>query len=87
MTMPAEITTDASWDRLNAILRAMYRDADSLYQRITDPEADEELELEETDAVSDPNAAYEIDDRDAETDGGPDGDYDTDAYDEPGLEE
>lgn len=102
MTMPAEVTSDAAWDRLNTILRAMHRDVDDLYQRITEPEAAEETpQLEESEPVSDLDAEYEADadDRaaeyadeererlDAETDGRLDGDYDTDVYDEPGLED
>ncbi|WP_199514282.1 hypothetical protein [Nucisporomicrobium flavum] len=102
MTMPAEVTSDAAWDRLTTVLRAMYRDVDDLYQRISEPEADEETpQPEETAPVSDLDAQYEIDaaDRaaeyadvererlDAETDGRLDGDYDIDAYDEPGLED
>jgi hypothetical protein len=102
MTMPAEVTSDAAWDRLTTILRAMYRDVDELYQRITEPEADEEEpQPEETEPVSDLDPEYgtEADDRaaeyadeervrlDAETDGRLDGDYDTDVYDDPGLED
>jgi len=101
MTMPAEVTSDAAWDRLNTTLRVMYRDVDDLYQRITEPEADEETEPKETNPVSDPNAEYEAEadaraaeyadeERvrlDAETDGRLDGDYDTDVYDDPGLED
>ncbi|MFG1995205.1 hypothetical protein ACGFJ7_35050 [Actinoplanes sp. NPDC048988] len=102
MTMPAEVTSDAAWDRLNTVLRAMYGDIDGLYQRITDPETDEQTpQLEETGPVSDLDAEYdaEANDRaaeyadeererlDAETDGRLDGDYDTDVYDDPGLED
>ena len=101
MTMPAEVTSDAAWDRLNTTLRAIYGDVDDLYQRITEPEADEETESKETNPVSEPNAEYEaeVGDRaaeyadeervrlDAETDGRLDGDYDTDVYDDPGLED
>ncbi|MCM4083903.1 hypothetical protein [Paractinoplanes hotanensis] len=97
MTMPAEVTSDAAWDRLTTLLRAMYGDVDALYQRITEPEADEETKPEETNPVSDPNAEYEAEGRaaeytdeqrqrlDAETDGRLDGDYDTDVDDEPNL--
>lgn len=102
MTMPAEVTSDAAWDRLTTILRAMYRDVDQLYQRITEPEADEQTpQPEESEPVSDLDAEYdtETNDRaaeyadeererlDAETDGRLDGDYDTDIYDDPGLED
>ena len=102
MTMPAEVTSDAAWDRLTTVLRAMYHDVDELYQRITEPEADEQTrQPEETDPVSDLDAEYETEtnDRaaeyadeererlDAETDGRLDGDYDTDVYDDPGLED
>ena len=102
MTMPAEVTSDAAWDRLNTVLRAMYRDVDDLYQRITEPEVDEETpQPEETEPVSDPDLEYgtEADNRaaeyadeervrlDAETDGRLDGDYDTDVYDDPRLED
>jgi hypothetical protein len=101
MTMPAEITSDASWDRLNTILRAMYHDVDELYQRITEPESDEEAQPQETTPVSDPTADYDAETShraaeyadeelvrlDAETDGRLDGDYDPDVYDEPGLED
>ena len=69
MTMPAEVTSDAAWDRLNTTLRVMYRDVDDLYQRITEPEADEETpQPEETEPVSDLDAEYqtEADDRAAE---------------------
>lgn len=54
MTMPAEVTTDAAWERLIATLRAQYDDIDGLYQRITEPEADED-EPEEKEPVTDPN--------------------------------
>ncbi|MFI7598224.1 hypothetical protein [Actinoplanes sp. NPDC049681] len=101
MTMPAEVTSDAAWDRLNTVLRAMYRDVDDLYQRITDPEADERTpQPEETEPVSDLDAEYDAEDHyraaeyadeererlDGETDGRLDGDYDPDIYDDPGLE-
>ena len=100
MTMPADVTSDIAWDRLNTISRAMYRDVDNLYQRITEPETDQETpQPEETEPVSDLDAAYDTDadDRaaeyddeerlrlDAETDGRLDGDYDTDVDDDPGL--
>jgi hypothetical protein len=102
MTMPAEVTSDAAWDRLTTVLRAMYRDADDLYQRITEPEADEEApQPEENEPVSDLDAEYDTEANnraaeyadeererlDAETDGRLDGDYDTDVYDDPGLED
>lgn len=102
MTMPAEVTSDASWDRLTTMLRAMYRDVDQLYQRITEPEADEETpQPEENEPVSDLDAEYDTtaNDRaaeyadeervrlDAETGGRLDGDYDTDVDDEPDLED
>ena len=100
MTMPAEVTSDTAWERFTTVLRAMYRDVDDLYQRITEPEADEETpQPEENEPVSDLDAEYDADDRaaeyadeervrlDAETDGRLDGDYDTDIYDEPGLED
>jgi hypothetical protein len=102
MTMPAEVTTDTAWDRFTTVLRAMYRDVDELYQRITEPEADEETpQPEEAEPVSDLDPEYgtEADDRaaeyadeelvrlDAETDGRLDGDYDTDVDDDPGLED
>lgn len=101
MTMPADITSDAAWDRLTTVLRAIYRDIDTLYQRITAPDAAEEPpQPEETDLVSDRDAAYgtgaddraaEYDDEqrerlDAETDGHLDGDYDTDVDDAPDLD-
>ena len=102
MTMPAAVTSDAAWDRLNTVLRVLYRDVDELHQRITEPEADEETpQSEEVEPVSDLNAEFETDadnraaeyadeerERlDAETDGRLDGDYDTDVYDDPGLED
>ncbi|GLZ00832.1 hypothetical protein [Actinoplanes sp. NBRC 103695] len=102
MTMPAEVTSDNAWDRLTTVLRAMYRDVDELYERITDSEADEPSpQPEETEPVSDLDAEYDTEahDRaaeyadeererlDAETDGRLDGDYDTDVYDNPGLED
>lgn len=103
MTMPAEVTSDAAWDRLITTLRAQYADIDELYQRITDPdtEADEQNTARETELMTDRDAGYgpEADDRaaeldeqervrlDAETDGQLDGDYDIAPYDEPGLED
>ncbi|MEU7906423.1 hypothetical protein [Actinoplanes sp. NPDC049118] len=102
MTMPAEVTSATDWDRLVTTLRAQYGDIDDLYQRITDPEADEQQEPEEDDIMTDPytdaERQAEVDDRaaeyadeervrlDAETDGRVDGDYDIDPYDEPGLD-
>jgi hypothetical protein len=100
MTMPADVTSDAAWDRLNIILRVMYRDVDNLYRRVTEPEADGGIpHPEETGSVRDLNGEHqtEVDDRaaeyadeqrerfDAESDGRLDGDYDSDLYDEPGL--
>ncbi len=102
MTMPAEVTSDAAWDRLTTILRAMYRDVDQLYQRITEPEADEQTpQPEDNEPASDLDAEHdtEADNRaaeyadeererlDAETDGRLDGDFDTDVDDDTGLED
>lgn len=74
MTMPADITTEASWDRLIYALRAQYDQVDDLYQRITAPEEDadeqkkperKEPEMEEPmpDPRTYPHPGY---DRDAE---------------------
>ena len=99
MTMPADITSDAAWDRLPSVLRAMYRDVEELYLRITEPEDDEETPQTEKGEPVDADHQIDADDRaaeyadeqrdrlDAETDGRLDGDYDTDADDEPGLED
>ncbi|WP_199515710.1 hypothetical protein [Nucisporomicrobium flavum] len=60
MTMPAEVTSDNAWDRLTTVLRAMHRDADELYQRITEPETDEQTpQPEETETVSDVDAEHQ----------------------------
>jgi hypothetical protein len=99
MTMPAEITSDNSWDRLIVTLRTQYADIDELYQRITEPgDADEPDTFEGTEPMPDPDTypyrGYdpdaELDDEqrvrlDAETDGRLDGDYDLDPADEPDL--
>lgn len=69
MTVPAEVTSDAAWDRLTTVLRAMYRDVDDLYLRITEPEPDEQTpQTEETEPMTDLDAEYEAeaDDRAAE---------------------
>jgi hypothetical protein len=69
MTMPAEVTTDAAWDRLITTLRAQYRYIDDLYQHITEPEpdADENDEPEERQPVTDPDMYPEdADDRAAD---------------------
>ena len=98
MTMPAEVTSDAAWDRLNTTLRAMYRDVDDLYQRITAPEPDEETpQPEETEPMSDLDAEHDTEahDRAAEyadeererLDAETDGDYDNDVDDDLGLED
>lgn len=100
MTMPADVTTAYDWDRLVLLLRALYRQVDQLYQRITDPELEDANRDAKEDTVTDPDRDYDADtaardaeleqerlDRlDYETDGRLDGDYDRDEYDEPGLD-
>jgi hypothetical protein len=55
MTMPAEVTSDAAWDRLVTALRAQYRQVDDLYQRITEPEADDQQTPQEKEPMTDPS--------------------------------
>ena len=53
MTMPAEVTSDAAWDRLVVTLRAQYRDIDDLVLRITEPrEEDGEPDTTEEELVA-----------------------------------
>jgi hypothetical protein len=101
MTMPAEITSDASWDRLIVTLRTQYADIDELYQSITEPD----LDVGETDTPEgkqpmpdpgtypyrgyDPDAELDDEQRvrlDAETDSRLDGDDDLDPADDPDLD-
>jgi len=56
MTMPAEVTSAADWDRLVATLRAQYGQIDELYQRITDPGDDaDEPDTSEEEPMADPS--------------------------------
>jgi hypothetical protein len=57
MTMPAEVSSAADWDRLVATLRAQYAQVDELYQRITDPgdDADEPDPTSEEEPMADPS--------------------------------
>lgn len=56
MTMPAEVTSAADWDRLVATLRAQYAQIDELYQRITDPGDDaDEPDTSQEEPMADPS--------------------------------